>query len=73
MMSITVTESSYIECLLVIKSIYRYAFMLEFFFIFFFILFRQMSKETSIEIKEFLILDQCFWYAFIGMGCLLVI
>lgn len=68
MMSITVTESSYIECLLVIKSIY--AFMLEFVF---YILFRQMSKETSMEIKEFLILDQCFWYAFIGMGCLLVI
>lgn len=43
------------------------------FFLFFFILFRQMSKETSMEIKEFLILDQCFWYAFIGMGCLLVI
>lgn len=41
--------------------------------IFFYILFRQMSKETSIEIKEFLILDQCFWYAFIGMCCLLVI
>lgn len=68
MMSITVTESSYIECLLVIKSIY--AFMLEFVF---YILFRQMSKETCMEIKEFLILDQCFWYAFIGMCCLLVI